>query len=251
MKAFLFPCLIFLLWLPVLAFSQNTVYHQFWNEFQLTHPIADKFAIEVDLANNFSDTPEDKSIFSTHTQFSSVFMLNYYYTAKWRFSLMSAYFSNYSVPEIGQRQYPEYRTTAQANYFFKKIGYILQTRTRIEYRLIKNTEGKFEDVLRYRQQLKYTQPFNSKFIRQGTYFGFVSDEVFFKTPSNISGQDIFDRNMLTLALGYAISDNIQIDLDYTFEYAPRKDVDISTYAIQLNFTINNPFTSLYDTMKKK
>ena len=245
-------CFIFILLLVTkCSFSQNTVYRQFWNEFQFTHPFADKFAVELDLSNSFSDTPENRKVLTTHTQFASVLLLNYYHSAKWKFSAISSYFSNYYVPEIGQREYPELRTSVEAVYFFNKINYIFQTRGRIEYRLIQNTEGNFEDVLRYRQFFKYTQPFNSNYIRQGTFYGFVSEEVFLKAPSNITGQQIFDRNMATVALGYAFTDNVQADIDYTFEYAPRSTGNLITFAIQLNINIVNPFVRVYERLKKK
>lgn len=221
--------------------AQTTTYKQFWNEFAFTHPVAQKFALEVDLGSSFSNTPDERSRLSVITQFSGIIQLHHYLSAKWKLSFLTGYYSNSYVPEIGQREYPELRLSAQAIYYFNKIKNVTATRGRLEYRLIENTSGVFENVTRYRQMFKFTKPLNSNYIRAGSFFVFVSEEVFIKTPSNISGPDVFDRNMFTVGIGYAFTDDLQMDVDYTNEYVPREGGNIMNNALQFNLTLNNPF----------
>jgi hypothetical protein len=232
-------------------YSQTTSYNQFWNEIAFVHPFKEKFASELDLDFSFSNTPENPRLLSTYTQFATIFALHYYYSGKTNFSLFAGYFSNNYVPEIGQREYPELRFSGQAIYFLKKIGYILQSRSRLEYRLIENSMGQLDDVFRLRQRIKYTKPFGRKFIREKTYYGVISDEIFLKSPSTITGSQFFDRNEFTAGFGYAINNNFTVDLLYTFQYLPRSSGDEIYQALQLNITLNNPFQNLKKGISKK
>lgn len=224
-----------------LSTAQNTFYKQFWNEFQFTHPVGQAFALELDLGSSFSNTPNERSRLTKFTQFAGMTQLHYFLSAKWKLSLIAAYFTNSYVPEIGQREYPEFRFSGQGIYYFNKIKNITATRTRIDYRIIENTSGTFEDVWRYRQMFKFTKPLNSNYIRAGTFFAFVSEEVFFKTPADVTGPDVFDRNMLTIGLGYSVTDDLQIDIDLTNEFVPRSGGNTINNAVQFNLNLNNPF----------
>jgi hypothetical protein len=221
--------------------SQTTSYKQFWNEFAFTHPVSQKNAIELDLGSSFSNTPDERSRLSEITQLSLIFQFHHFLSAKWKLTFFTGYYSNTYVPEIGQREYPEWRFSAQAVYYFNKIKNVTTTRGRVEYRLIENTSGVFENVTRYRQMFKFTKPLNTNYIRGGTFFAFVSEEVFIKTPSNISGPDVFDRNMFTIGVGHAFTDDLQMDVAYTNEYIPREGGNIMNNALQFNLTLNNPF----------
>lgn len=221
--------------------SQNTEYKQFWNEIQFVQPLKQTYALEADLSSSFSNTPDERSRLSAFTQFAGTVQLHQFLSAKWKLSYVTAYFSNSYVPEIGQREYPEIRFAAQAVYFINKIKNITLTRGRIEYRLIENTAGVFESVPRYRQMFKFTKPLNSNYIRAGSFFAFVSEEIFIKAPSDITGPDVFDRNMFTLGIGFAFTDDLQIDVDYTNEFAPRTGGNFIYNALQFNVTLNNPF----------
>lgn len=241
---------LLLLFVNAALHSQTTSYKQFWSEIAFTHPLKDKIAMEVDLDYAFSDTPQNPNMFSTFTQFAAIGALHYYYSGKVNFSFLTSYFSNKYVPEIGQREYPELRLSAQGIYFFKKIGYILQNRTRLEYRLIENSSGQIDDVFRLRERIRYTKPFGRKFIREKTYYGMISDEIFLKSPSTITGSQVFDRNDLTTGIGYAVNNDFTIELLYTFQYLPRSSGDEIYQAIQFNITINNPLINLKKSVTK-
>jgi len=221
--------------------GQTTTYRQFSNEFQFTHPVAKKLALELDLASAFSDTPTDRSRLSVFTQFSSSFFVHYYYSAKWRFTGISAFFNNKYVPEIGQREYPELRLSGEAVYFINKLRNITLTRTRFEFRYIQDVNGTFEEVFRLRQQLKFTKPLNSKSIRKGTYYAMASDEIFFKTKSQVTGNDFFDRNIFSLGIGHSFTDNFQFELQYINEFVPRSNENLNFQVFQVSLNFNNPF----------
>lgn len=243
--------IISLFLLSDVSISQTTQYRQFWTELGVLKPISQKFAGELFLDYSFSNSPDKKSRFAHYIQFASILSLHYYYTAKWNFSLYGSYFSNKSVAGIGARAYPEIRFSGQAIYFFKKIGYILQLRSRLEYRLIQNSENDVDDVFRLRERIRYTKPFNKKIIRAKTYFGFISDEIILKSPSTITGSEIFDKNDITIGIGYAVTENFLIDLDYTFQYAPRPGGDQFFNVIQLNFQVNNLLHEVKENIDKK
>ncbi len=250
-QALQFSFLLFFLFGSQSGKSQNTSYKQFWNEFQFTFPFAQKFAVEGTLGSSFSNTPQERIRVSAFTQFSSSLQLHHYLSAKWKLTFITAYFSNFYVPEIGQREYPEIRFSAQAVYYINKIKNITLTRGRLEYRLIENTSGVFESVPRYRQMFKFTKPLNSNYIRAGSFFAFVSEEVFFKVPTDITGPDVFDRNMFTIAVGFSFTDDLQVDVDYTNEFVPRSGGNFIYNAIQFNLTLNNPFGYIKKVMHPK
>lgn len=231
--------------------AQETQYKQFWGELELSSPARHKIAYQVTLSGSFSNTPDKKSMFSTYTQFSSLFAIHYYYSAKTNFSFYTTYLTNKYVPEIGQREYPEIRFSAQAIYFLKKIGYILQSRTRLEYRLIQNNDQKFEDVFRLRERIKYTKAIKRSYIREKTYYLIVSDEVFIKSPSNITGKQVFDRNEASIGLGYAFTLNVSAELYYINQFIPRTTGNEIIHAVQLSLIINNPIISIRDKISKR
>lgn len=155
------------------------------------------------------------------------------------------------MPEIGQRQYPEIRFSVQGIYFFKKLGYILQSRTRLEYRLIQNTDQQFEDVFRLRERIKYTKAFKRAYIREKTFYMTVSDEVYIKSPSNITGQQIFDRNEASAGVGYAFTLNVSAELYYINQFLPRPTGNDVIHAVQLSLIINNPIISFREKISKR
>jgi hypothetical protein len=135
----------------------------------------------------------------------------------------------------------------QAMYFFKKIPFTLNARARLEDRKIKNDDNVFEATYRLRLQLRCIYPINNKFIRQGTVYGIGSNEIMLKTGSLIAGTQFFDRNRLTLGGGYALTDDLQLELTYVNEFLPRDPNNEIVNAFQVNVCFNN----LWANVKKK
>jgi len=116
-----------------------------------------------------------------------------------------------------------------------------------KYRNIKNEDDEYENVFRYRQQIKYIQPLNSKFLRAGVVYAIASDEVYFKSGAKVTGESFFDRNRLNIGAGYLFTDDFQVELTYCNEYLPRHNGNQMTNAASLTVTFNN----LIRNLKKK
>jgi hypothetical protein len=219
--------------------AQTTSYNQFWNEFQFTRALGDKWSSEINLGGAFSSTPSENRIFKTNIQRTARIWAHYYFSPRWKLSTFLAYYYNKDVPEIGQFKAPEWRYALQGIYYFHKTGYTLSTRMRAELRFIRTEDGVYEDVYRYRQQLKFLKPINSQFLRKGVFYLVTADEVFFKSNAKTTGLNFFDRNRFTLGAGYIITDDLQLELAYANEFLPRDNGNQIIHALSLAITFNN------------
>lgn len=238
-------CLVVILLITKLSYGQTTTYGQSWNELQFTKTINNKWSTELDLATSYSSTATSSNIFQQNTQKSFRGWGHYYLTPRWKVSTFLAYYDNKDVPEIGQFKSPEWRFALQGIYYFHKTGYTLSTRMRIELRHMRNGEDDYENVLRYRQQVKYIQPINSKILREGVVYAIASDELFFKSGTKVTGHNFFDRNRFNIGAGYLFSDDIQLELTYANEYLPRDGGNQIVNAASLTITFNNLFKNIH------
>ncbi|MEN2400251.1 DUF2490 domain-containing protein [Flavobacterium sp. MC2016-06] len=229
------------------CYGQNTTYNQSWNEIQFTRTLNEKWSTELDLANSYSGTESSSNPFENNVQRSFRLWGNYYLTPRWKTSAFAAYYDNKDVPEIGQFKSPEWRFALQGTYYFHKTGYSLSTRSRLELRHIRNEDQDYENVLRYRQQIKYLQPLNSKVLRKGVIYAIASDEIFFKSGTKVTGESFFDRNRLNIGAGYLFGDDIQLEITYANEYLPRNNGNQTVNALSMTITFNN----LYKNVSKK
>ncbi|MDW8849338.1 DUF2490 domain-containing protein [Flavobacterium sp. MMLR14_040] len=227
-----------------IGYSQTKTYGQSWNEIQFNRTINAKWSTEINLGSSYSSTETSSNIFQNNIQRSFRGWGHYYLSPRWKLSTFLAYYDNKDVPEIGQFKSPEWRFALQGIYYFHKTGYTLSTRTRIELRHMKNGDDDFENVLRYRQQIKYIQPINSKVLREGVIYAVASDELFFKSETKVTGLSFFDRNRLILGAGYLFTDDIQVELAYANEYLPRDNENQIVNAASLTLTFNNLFKNL-------
>ncbi|WP_276382096.1 DUF2490 domain-containing protein [Flavobacterium sp. H4147] len=234
----LFCCLFVLL--PITKSNgQNTTYNQFWSEIQFNQTISKKWSTEIDFGAAYSSTESSSNLFENTIQRSVRGWGHYYFSPRWKFSSFLAYYSNKDVPEIGQFESPEWRFALQGIYYFHKTGYTLSTRARTEFRYMKNQDDDYENVIRYRQQIKYLQPLNSKALREGVVYAVASDEIYIKSGTKVTGESFFDRNRFNIGAGYLFTDNIQIELTYANEYLPRNSGNQFTNALSLNLSFNN------------
>jgi hypothetical protein len=237
-------CIIAALFIMSISYSQTKTYGQFWNEIQFNRTINAKWSTELDLGSSYSSTETSSNIFENNIQRSFRVWGHYYFSPRWKISSFIAYYDNKDVPEIGQFKSPEWRFALQGIYYFHKIGYTLSTRMRLELRHMKNDDDDYENVLRYRQQIKYLQPINSKILRKGVVYALASDELYFKSGTKVTGLSFFDRNRLTLGAGYLFTDDFQVELAYANEYLPRDSGNQITNAASLTVTFNNLFKNL-------
>lgn len=229
------------------SYGQKTSYNQFWNEIQFNQTLTEKWSTEIDFATTYSSTESSPNLFENTIQRSIRGWGHYYFSPRWKFSGFIAYLNNRDVPEIGQFESPELRFSLQAIYFFHKTGYTLSTRMRTEFRHMRNQDDEYENVFRYRQQIKYIQPFNSKILRQGVIYGVASDEIYLKSGAKVTGENFFDRNRFMIGAGYLFSDDIQVELTYCNEFLPRNSGNQTTNAASLTVSFNN----LLRNLKKK
>ncbi|WP_426483827.1 DUF2490 domain-containing protein [Flavobacterium sp. 2] len=224
--------------------GQTTTYNQFWNEIQLNRTINKKWSAELDIAATYSSTESSSNIFEQNIQRSLRGWGHYYLTPRWKLSAFLAYYNNKDVPEIGQFESPEWRFALQGIYYFHKTGYTLSTRMRLELRHMKNQDDDYENVLRYRQQIKYIKPINSKVLREGVVYVIASDELYFKSGTKVTGESFFDRNRFNIGAGYLFTDDIQLELTYANEYLPRNNGNQTVNAASIAITLNNLFENL-------
>jgi hypothetical protein len=227
-----------------IGYSQTKTYGQSWNEIQFNRTINAKWSTEINLGSSYSSTETSSNIFQNNIQRSFRGWGHYYLSPRWKLSTFLAYYDNKDVPEIGQFKSPEWRFALQGIYYFHKTGYTLSTRMRLELRHMKNGDDDYENVLRYRQQIKYIQPINSKVLREGVIYAVASDELFFKSETKVTGLSFFDRNRLILGAGYLFTDDIQVELAYANEYLPRDNENQIVNAASLTLTFNNLFKNL-------
>jgi hypothetical protein len=233
--------ILVILLITSISHGQTSTYNQFWSEIQFNRTINEKWSLELNLDNTYSSTESSSQIFQTNTQKAFRTWGHYYLSPRWKLSSFLAYYDNKDVPEIGQFKSPEWRFALQGIYYFHKIGYTLSTRMRIELRYIRDENGEYQDIYRYRQQIKYLKPINSKILRKGVVYAIASDEIFFKSDAKITGLSFFDRNRLNLGAGYLFTDDIQIELTYANEYLPRDTDSQVINAASVTLTFNNIF----------
>lgn len=238
----LFIIVIFLI--TIINYGQTTKYGQFWGEVQFNRTLSTKWSTELDLGTSYSSTESSPNIFDQNTQRSFRAWGHYFLSPRWKLSAFAAYYNNKDVPEIGQFASPEWRFALQGIYYFHKTGYTLSTRSRIELRYMKNEENEYENVLRYRQQIKYIQPLNSKRLRAGVVYAVASDEIFLKSGAEVTGHSFFDRNRLNIGAGYLFTDDIQIEATYANEYLPRDNANKIINAAAVTLTFNNFFKKI-------
>lgn len=236
--------LVIKLFTSITAYSQDTHYNQFWGEVQFNRTITEKWSAELNLGTSYSSTESSPNIFEQNTQRSFRGWGHYYLSPRWKLSSFIAYYNNKDVPEIGQFESPEWRFALQGIYYFHKTGYTLSTRMRGELRHMRNEDNTYENVFRYRQQIKYLKPLNSKILRSGVVYAVASDEIFLKSETKVTGLSFFDRNRLTLGAGYLFTDDIQLEITYANEYLPRDNGNQIINAGSLTLTFNNLFKNI-------
>jgi hypothetical protein len=243
---------LFLAMICMPLYAQTEVFNQFWNEYAFTHDLSEKWVAELDAGITTSSVPHDDNIFYGFTQFYARGWIHYYPANRWKVSFFYAYYYNENVPELNQNRAPEYRFAFQATYNLLKHRRInVNLRGRFEDRNIENDVGVVEAVERFRFQARAVCPINKPKIEVNTLYAFISNELYFKTKSEISGDEIFDRNRATLGLGYNATKDFQIEISYANEYLPRSGTDKVYNALQVNVTFNNFLSNVLKPFRRE
>jgi hypothetical protein len=218
--------------------AQSTSSAQFSNELRFSRAIAQRWTGELTFTISGCNTSAS-GLFDSYSQWALGGWGHNYLAPKWRLSLGLQYYKKIEQDEPSQLKSNEFRVSGQTNFYLKKIGYTVTSRSRLEWLLIENTDGNYNSVIRLREQLKLIVPINGKSIRKGIFYGFGSEEIFFKTPSDIRGDEIFDRNRFEIGGGYAVTNDMSIELYYIHEFLPR-ETNETNHIINLDFIFQKP-----------
>lgn len=242
-KTLLFTLLIS----SLLCRAQTETENQFINEYQFNKIIGKKTATELDLAHTYTSGINETNPFYQSSQISGRLWIHYYASKKWKISGFAAYLYNQDVPEITQKKSPEIRFAAQGIYYFIKKDYVLTNRLRVEDRILYNEDNNVNVVFRFREMMKLVYPISIIKFGKGSLYSIASEEVVFKTKGSTTGENFFDRNRLTLGLGYSFSDAFQFELTYINEYLPRSTNDKMFNCISTTLIFND----FISTLRKK
>lgn len=223
-----FPCL-----------AQTEKENQFTNEYQFNSIAGRKTAVELDLNHSYTSGTQETNPFYHSSQMSGIFWIHYYASIKWKLSGSAAYFYNKDVPEITQEELPEIRFSGQGTYYIIKKDYVLTNRFRIEDRILYTNDGSSDVVYRFREMIKLIYPISVIKFGKGSLYSIAEEEVFFKTKGSTTGEGFFDRNKITLGLGYSFSDAFQFEFTYSNEYLPRNTNDKMFNGISTTFIFND------------
>lgn len=238
-KLLKYTFIFFLAFANHVSFAQKQTLNQFTTELLLNGTLSEKWATEFYFNGTRSSTLNNSNLFHEPIQTSFIGWANYYYSPRWKFGGGMGFYDNKNAPDIGQFDAPEWRFSLQGIYYFHKIGYTLSTRSRFELRNIKDINNSFEQVFRFRQQIKYLKPIGSQALRQGVFYAFASDEIYLKSNAHVTGITFFDKNSFNIGGGYLISEDLQIELSYLNDYQPRDAVKKITNNITLQISYNN------------
>ncbi|TPG34814.1 DUF2490 domain-containing protein [Flavobacterium pectinovorum] len=233
-------------------YAQTDELNQFWNEYAFTKDLSQKWALELNIGLTTSSVSHDNNIFYNLTQVYGRGWAHYRPDDRWKISFFYAYFFNKNVPELNQKEAPEIRMAVQGMYRLLKEGKCkVNLRARFEDRHLQNEDGYFEAVMRFRFQVRAVYSFTKNDVDKNAFYAFVSDELFFKTKSQVSGPDLFDRNRATIGLGYFLTDDIQIEVSYANEIMPREPINQLVNAFQINIVFNDFLPNLIKSITPK
>lgn len=234
---------LILLWMGIFSCSfanaQKSSYNQFWNDFQFVTPVSHNWSNEINLGQVWTSIPGlSNTPFHSNAQLYARIWLHYA-LKNWKLSVFTGYNHNPELMAVGQKGLPEFRSAVQGLYYFNKEGYTLSGRLRIEDHHKKKESGDFSDNYRIRGQLKFVKPLNAREVVKGTIYGVMSEELFTQASADVFSQPSFGSNRLMLGCGYALSDDLLIELDYSNDYYFYKNKQSSYHAMQLNFSMYN------------
>lgn len=235
---------------PSNSFSQTTKTGQFWSKYKFSHAFGSQWTGELDFSGRFSQIPGNNSLFAKRSQYAIQGWAHYHFSARWRFSSMISYYDNLQVPEIDQKNSKEWRLALQGLYFINKIGYTLNTRGRAEFRYATVEQSGYQYSFRYRQEVKYQKPINSKSFRKGVYYVLAKEELFLRANTIEGSKSFFDKNRFTIGGGYVLTDNVQLELSYVNEFLARAGGNEVVNAISFTLVFNNLLAHIRQQLKK-
>lgn len=226
------------------VFAQNFLPStQVWSEVDFTEKLGKKFVLQNDIQySRQSNIGNDLNLMRYNQQLTLRTWLHYYPISKIRISVFAGLWYNYFIPQLN-RQFPEYRTAIQGTYYKVLPKSTLAYRFRVENRNIKDIDMNFENVFRFRIQLKYVKPLNNTEIKKGTHYLVGFDEVFINGGSKVTGVHLFDQNRIFIGYGYAFTNYLTFETGYfnQFQIAAHSNNFYVNHVWQVTLYVNNVF----------
>lgn len=246
---------ILVLWLKLVTISahsnaQTINCNQFWNDFQFVTPIKGRWSNEINLGQVRTSVPGvNSNPFHANSQLYGRVWLHYA-LPKLKISVFTGYNHNVEIVEMGQEGLPEIRSGVQGIYYFKKSPFMLTGRLRLEDHLDKRHLSGFDERYRVRSQVKIVKALNGSEISSGKLFVVASEEVFTQTAPDIFSNPRVGNNRLTIGLGYALTDDVLMEVDYSNDRNMGKATQFSYNTLQVNLSCYNCFKNLKHTLLK-
>ena len=219
---------------------------QVWSEVDFSDKLSKKLVLQNDIQySRQGNIGNDINLVRYNQQLTLRTWLHYYPIPKIRISFFAGLWYNYYIPQLN-RQFPEYRAALQVTYYKIMKKSTLAYRFRAENRNIQDVVGRFENVSRFRTQLKYVKPLNANEIKKGTHYLVGFDEVFINGGSTVTGHHLFDQNRIFIGYGYVISNYLTFETGYfnQFQIAAHSNNFYVNHIWQITFYINNIFSSI-------
>ena len=223
------------------AESNSTAYAQLWNEVNSTTAITKKLSLQLDIQfNSGNDTSKhDFNIVQHFLQYGARGWIHYLATPNFKISAALAMWHNLDVPQSGQYDFNEIRNAFQLTHYYKRKRMVLSNRLRAEQRFIQNesrTSYNFKPRVRYAPKIVYG--LNKDEFVSKTLYALLMDEVFL-TPMQTN---LLAQNKLIVALGYNFTDDVTLEVSYTYQYKFNVDPPNEiTNGIGMTLTVNNFF----------
>ncbi len=225
----LFTCLIVLLPLSKISFSQTTHENTGWLAWFNTWKFSKNFGLTSDVQFRSADDWEYIRTILIRPG------LTYYINGKSNETIGYAYIGSFNrLPEPSKNALTENRIWEQYIYNMKFGRTSLQNRFRLEQRFIEQQAGNV-----FAQRLRYFARFIVPLTKQETVFrrgvfAALQNEIFL----NIQNKDklnnsVFDQNRAYGAIGYRFSPKVDLEAGYMNQYTTGATNDVSNNVIQL------------------
>ncbi len=147
----LISCAAILLLPAATAFALDIVpSSQVWSELDAAHRFNPQWGAQFDLQYARQSDIGGSDLLRYNQQLAIRPWLHYYPNRAVRVSAFAGLWYNFAIPEVGQREYPEFRVALQASFYTQLPGGTLANRVRLEGRDIRDRARDYEQVLRLR-----------------------------------------------------------------------------------------------------
>ena len=192
---------------------------QLWSEADALGKINSKWKWQCDLQYSLQSPYEGLSFLKYGEQITIRPWIHYYPKPTIKLSAFAGLWYNYSIAEVGAREYPEYRAALQAQ-FYKEFGLNkISNRFRAEFRDMKDRAGSFEQVFRGRYMFKYQRLLKHSTYDKNSIYMVLSEEYFINGGAAVTGYKTFDQNRVFIGLGFNVTDDIDIEIGYFNQFA--------------------------------